>query len=40
MHNWVNSLPEVIILILMLLQFLFLWGIIMFGMGGKTEEQA
>lgn len=35
MENWVNSTPETIILVLMLIQFIVLWLVLM---GGNKEE--
>ena len=37
MENWVNSKPEVFLLILMLTQFIILWLILMGGNTGKEQ---
>ena len=37
MENWVNSLPEVILLVLMLAQFIVLWLVMMAGNKGESE---
>ena len=39
MENWVNSLPEVILLVLMLTQFIVLWLVMMGGNKGDGEAQ-
>lgn len=39
MQNWVNSFPELILLILMLTQFLFLWGILMSKTVKENSQQ-
>ncbi len=39
MQNWVNSLPEVILLVLMLTQFVVLWLVMMAGNKGEGESQ-
>ncbi len=38
MENWVNSTPETIILVLMLLQFIVLWLVLMGGNKGESQE--
>ncbi|EDP74391.1 hypothetical protein HG1285_10140 [Hydrogenivirga sp. 128-5-R1-1] len=39
MQNWVNSFPEVILLVLMLTQFIVLWLIMMAGNKGENNAQ-
>jgi hypothetical protein len=40
MHNWVNSTPEVILLVLMLIQFVILWLLLFYGMGSNPDQKA
>jgi len=37
MENWVNSTPETIILVLMLIQFIVLWLVLMGGNKGESQ---
>jgi len=38
MENWVNSTPEVILLVLMLVQFVILWLMLMGGNKGESQQ--
>jgi len=38
MENWVNSTPETILLVLMLIQFIVLWLVLMGGNKGESQE--
>ena len=38
MENWVNSTPETILLVLMLIQFIVLWLVLMGGNKGVSQE--